>query len=143
MNVQPINAEVSRWRSWPWLLALVAFAFVASAYWYARSHPAAAFKGLVTEGALVSVTLTGGQVYYGTVLQSDPAFIQLGSVYYVQATTDAEGRPANRLVRRDRNDWHGPLWMVVPLERVQLLEQVGSGSRLAALMAEEQAAAAR
>lgn len=125
MNVQPISREVSRRRFWPLLLAVIIMGLVAGLAWGARINQPTAFNGMVLPGHLVSVSLTNGQVYYGSVLRSAPEFIQLTNVHYVQA---------NRLVRRDQNDWHGPEWMVVPIDRIQMIEQIGEQSRLAKMI---------
>lgn len=44
----------------------------------------------------------------------------------------------NRLVNRQKADWHGPDWMSIPMEKVMFIEAVGARSRLAQLIGSDQ-----
>ncbi|RTL42112.1 MAG: hypothetical protein EKK53_12525 [Burkholderiales bacterium] len=90
------------------------------------------------DGAWVAVTLVSGPVYYGRAVLTSPRQLTLDQVYYVQAEVDGQGVPrGNRLVRRERNDWHAPSRMAIPAERIAMVEPVGAGSRLMQLIQQE------
>jgi len=91
-------------------------------------------------GRLVSVQLVNGQVYYGTLLESRPGFVRLGEIYYTQAYTMPNGQPGNRVVNRQKTDWHGPETQLIPVEKILMLEVVGPQSQLAKLIAQDKAA---
>ena len=89
-------------------------------------------------GTLHSVLLTNGQVYYGTLDRIDTHDVVLTHVFYVQVTTDAKtNERANKLVDRMANDWHGPLSMTIPIDKIVFIEVVGSDSTVTKLIAEE------
>lgn len=90
------------------------------------------------DGAWVAVTLVSGPVYYGRAVGSSPRQLTLDQVYYVQSEVDAQGVPrGNRLVRRERNDWHAPARMAIPVDRIAMVEPVGAGSRLLQLIQQD------
>ena len=97
-----------------------------------------------TAGRLCSVMLSNGQVYYGTLTEAAPRYVLLSDVYYVQvqATEGPGGQPANRLVSRRKNDWHGPETMTIPIDKVLMLETVGAQSAVAQLIQRDRAASA-
>lgn len=128
----------------PWFvmgtLLLVVQLAQAWALW-GRDEPGGPLGG-VQRGALCSVMLGNGQVYYGDFVQADARHLRIENVYYVQTTPDpATGQPANRLVSRRKADWHAPQWMSIPLDKVVMVEAVGEGSRLAELVAQDRKAA--
>jgi hypothetical protein len=90
-------------------------------------------------GGLYSVQLVNGQMFYGTLLESRPGVIKLGDVYYTQPYTQPNGQPGNRVVSRKKNDWHGPEWQLIPVERILQMEAVGAKSQLAVLIAQDRA----
>ncbi len=92
--------------------------------------------------ALVAVSLANGPVYYGRLVEANSGFVKLDGVYYVQSFTNpANNQMENRVVNRAKTDWHGPSWMLIPRDRISLIEDVGASSRLAQLIAQEQQAA--
>jgi hypothetical protein len=96
----------------------------------------------VTPGDLISVTLVNGQVYYGNLARIDAHHISLDDVYYVQTAVDtATNQRSNRLVSRKRTDWHAPLRMTIPADKLLLVEQVGPGSQLVQLMEQDRRSA--
>lgn len=106
----------------------------------ARNGDAAVLQG-IAPGRLCSVLLTNGQVYYGRLVQAGVQQVQVAEVYYVQSAVDPQTHePGNRLVNRRRNDWHAPESMVIPRDKVVLVEAVGAQSRLAKLIEQDQAA---
>ena len=85
-------------------------------------------------GSLTSVALVNGQIYYGLLQETQPGYIRLSNVYYVQSIVLADGRHENKLVNRQTNDWHAPQAMLIPIDKVVLLETVGSDSQVATLI---------
>jgi hypothetical protein len=100
----------------------------------------AAVLALGKPGELVTVMLVNSQIYYGTLLESTPAYVKLGDVYYTQSFVQPNGQQANRVVSRKKNDWHGPEWQVIPAEKILFVERVGADSQLARLIAQDQTA---
>lgn len=95
----------------------------------------------ITAGALCGVMLVNGQVYYGDCVDSGPGYITLRDVYYVQVVpAQPGGQPGNRLVSRRKADWHAPLQMSIPADKVLLIETVGPTSRLAELVKQDRQA---
>ncbi len=93
--------------------------------------------GLGPIGALHSVLLTNNQVYYGTLEKVAPGYIVLTRVFYVQVVTDPQTKErANKLVERATTDWHAPLSMTIPIDKIQFAEIVGSASNVAKLIAQ-------
>lgn len=90
---------------------------------------------------LCSVTLQNGQIYYGTLVDAKEGYVKLIDVYYVQSINQPNGGVMNRLVNRQKNDWHGPRWMSIPTDRILFLEQVGPKSQLADLVERDKASA--
>ena len=93
--------------------------------------------GLGPVGTLHSALLTNGQVYYGTLEQVGRNYIVLSRVFYVQTIVDDKtGARSNKLVERGATDWHGPLSMSIPLDKIMFVEVVGPGSTVAKVIAE-------
>ena len=90
-------------------------------------------------GSLSSVTLSNGQVFFGTLDAVNPDSIVLDDVYYVTTSADQQNNRQNRLVSREREDWHGPRRMWLPREKILLLEDVGPDSQVAKLIAQAEA----
>lgn len=90
--------------------------------------------GSIPTGGLTSISLVNGQVYYGIVQEIEPSFIKLSNVYYVQSSVQPNGQRDNKLVNRQKNDWHGPQWLLVPIDKVVMLEAVGPDSPVAKLI---------
>lgn len=126
-----------------WWLGLTACVAVMQAVvvWQVVARPAAVPP--VPSGTLVAVTLTNGAIFYGRTEATASGHLRLGDVYYVESVAGPNGQRDNRLVNRQRNDWHAPDWMAIPAERIQSVEAIGAGSRLATLMAEDKKATPR
>ncbi len=89
-------------------------------------------------GSLYGVTLVNGGIFYGRLVEAPPGYIKLADVYYIESSVvDKSGRVDNHLVSRQKNDWHGPEWMAIPVEKVLLMEEVGTQSRLAKLIEQD------
>jgi hypothetical protein len=112
-------------------MALVIGALIAAALLWIASRPQGATVPAGPAGSLHSVMLTNGQVYYGKLEEAGRGYVTLTDVYYVTVLTDPQGNRQNRLLSRQRADWHAPLKMIIPLEKVVMLEQVGPDSTVA------------
>jgi hypothetical protein len=89
-------------------------------------------------GTPISVLLVNGQIYYGELVDQSASHLRLTNVYYVQTvSSQSAAQPNNQLVNRSKTDWHGPLWMTIPADKILLVEGIGPNSRLAELIAQE------
>ena len=134
-------APATGWRSSAALLltgvaaaALVALALLS---WRQAATPAYSPGAL---GVRYGVQLQNGQMFYGLLREMGPHHLQLEDVYYVQPFTTPQGVQGNRVVSRQKADWHGPQSMTVPLDRVVTIEPVGGASQLAKLIEQDKAA---
>ncbi|MHB8348266.1 MAG: hypothetical protein ACYDHM_14060 [Acidiferrobacterales bacterium] len=92
----------------------------------------------LTRGALCSVLLVNGRMYYGSLVEAGNGFIRLKDVYYVRAVSGGSGAASNNeLVNSRIADWDGPEWLVIPQDKVIMLEKVGANSQVAKLIAED------
>jgi len=114
------------------LLALIAIALLWQAF---KPQGVALTAGPI--GTLHSVILTNQQVYYGKLEDIGRGSVTLSDVHYVITVQDQQGNRNNRLVNRRTNDWHGPTRMVVPVDKIIMLEQVGPDSTVARGFADE------
>jgi hypothetical protein len=113
------------------LMALLIGLLIAGALLWIAVKPQGATVAAGPAGALHSVMLTNGQVYYGKLEEIGRGYVTLSDVYYVSVLTDPQGNRQNRLMNRQRSDWHAPLKMTIPIEKVVMLEQVGPESTVA------------
>lgn len=141
LAVRPAAAPAAAWKSWQVMAALLigliaAAALAASAAFdWSRGSERAVSPGPL--GALYSVQLVNGQVYYGILQEVKPAYIRLGDVYYIQSYQQPNGQPGNRVVSRRKNDWHGPESQTIPTDKILTLDVVGPQSQLAKLIQQD------
>ena len=131
---------MSRHVSWilTFVLAILASAQSVQAWasWQ-QSHASPAIAA-IAPGTVCSVMLTNGQIYYGVYDGSAGGNVRLQDVYYVQSFVDpGTHQQNNHLVSRQKADWHAPDWMLIPQDKVLLLEGVGKASRLVQLMEQD------
>lgn len=133
-------------RPWVAAVALGLFALLTLAQllqaWHTMRVDAVQLRGLrsAAAGSLCSVLLVSGVIYYGTLDEADGGFVKLSNVYYVRSGTQANGvAGGNELMSRRKVDWHGPEWMLIPLEKIVFVEKVGAKSQVATLIAADQA----
>lgn len=120
------------------LVAILALSQAVQAWsaWQGRGGNQSLSPGMT--GSLFGVTLVTGGIYYGRLVEAAPGYIKLADVYYIEGSvTDKSGRVDNHLVNRQKNDWHGPEWMAIPVDKILLMEQVGAQSRLAKLIEQD------
>jgi hypothetical protein len=86
-----------------------------------------------------AVLLDTGLVYYGKITGLDTDYPILRDVYYVQQTTDPQTKQVNTVLIRRGNEWHGPTMTVLNSRHIVLVEPVGANSKVAQLIAQEQA----
>jgi len=113
--------------------------------WAAWQRDATGVASAISTGALCSVQLLNGQVYYGELVSNNARQVTLRDVYYVQTAVDPNtNQPAgNRLVNRRKADWHAPTLTTIPADKILMIEMVDPESRLAKLVAEDRAAGAK
>src|SRR5258708_7036933 len=101
-----------------WALAVVGLAIAVALFLPALTAPAA-FAPAGPAGSLQTVTLTNGQVYFGKLKSVERTGIVLTGVYYALTTTDPQTQQrTTKLVSRQAADWHGPVDMAIPLDRI-------------------------
>lgn len=129
------------WRSGAALLvaAVAAAALVALALFFWRQGAGPGYSPGAL-GVRYGVQLQNGQMFYGLLREMGPRHLQLEDVYYVQPYTTPQGGQGNRVVSRQKADWHGPQSMTIPLDRVVTIEPVGGASQLAKLIEQDKAA---
>jgi hypothetical protein len=86
-----------------------------------------------------AVLLDTGLVYYGKISGLDTDYPTLRDVYYVQQSTDPQTKQVNNILIRRGNEWHGPSMTVLNSKHIVLVEPVGPTSKVAQLIAAEQA----
>jgi hypothetical protein len=137
-------ATVPRWQGATLLVlaavAAIALAVLAAAAWLQQVRPVLQ-PG--PAGAWYAVQLQNGQMFYGVLRAAGPSQLELADVYYVQAFTQPDGRSGNRVVSRQKNDWHGPATLVIPADRIVTVEAIGAESQLARLIAQDQGRAGK
>jgi len=63
----------------------------------------------------------------------------LSQVFYVQVTADEKiGERTNKLIERRTNDWHAPSRMTIPTDKIVFIEEVGTDSQVAKLIAQSE-----
>ncbi len=123
-------------RAWAAVAAVLIGVVIAGSLAVQTFRTETADLGVGPVGALHSVMLTNGQVYYGRLRAITHDAVVLGDVFYVQAADPKTGERMNRLVSRQQNDWHAPTRMSVPLDKIEFVEVVGEDSAVAKLIAE-------
>lgn len=135
----PVVSARARPPGWTLLLGALAvaalLALAGAAWWQQVRVPFA--PG--TAGATYAVQLQNGQMFYGVLRRQERGYLELADVYYVQPYTLPDGQPGNRVVSRQKNDWHGPTTLSVPIERIVYVEAMGPESPLARLIAQDKA----
>lgn len=124
------------------LLGLVVAGALAVQTWLQWRKDAGAVFDAGPLGGLYSVQLLNGQIYYGKLMEVQAGYVRLGEVYYIQSFTQPNGQAGNRVVNRQKNDWHGPLWQSIPVDKIVFMEAVGPQSQLAKLIQQEKGSAA-
>ena len=130
-------ADTRSWSGIPrWLVAALVVLALAALALYLIFRGEHGF-GLDGRHGLHSVQLVNSQIYFGQLEHAGGDYVVLTDVFYVQALTDSSShQTVNKLVRRVQSDWHGPVRMIIPKDKILLIEEVGPTSRVAQLIAE-------
>ena len=93
-------------------------------------------------GSIQAVTLVNGQVFFGTLRKTTPGAVTLGDVFGLAVNVDQQSNQRTaQIVRRRTANVHGPVDMVIPTEKILMIESVGKGSAVANAIANMDAAA--
>jgi hypothetical protein len=93
-------------------------------------------------GSIQAVTLVNGQVFFGTLRRTTPGAVMLGDVFGLAVNVDQQNNQRTaQVIRRRTAAVHGPVDMVIPTEKILLIESVGKGSAVANAIASLDAAA--
>jgi hypothetical protein len=85
-----------------------------------------------------AVLLDTGLVYYGKISGLDTAYPVLRDVYYIQQSTDPQSKQVSNVLIRRGNEFHGPSMTVLNVRHIVMVEPVGTNSKVAQLIAEQQ-----
>jgi hypothetical protein len=92
-------------------------------------------KGPEITTPYAAVLLDTGQLYYGKLVNTGSKFPELTDVYYIQSQANQETKAVTSvLVRRGKNEWHGPDRMFLNERHIVLIEPVGTTSKVAHLI---------
>ena len=128
-------------------LLLVIAGTVAGALWFTALRTPAPAPGYFAPAGPVTtiqaVTLTSGQVFFGTLRQTAASGIVLAEVFEGQPVIDPQTKErATRLVARRTANWHAPVDMAIPLDKILFTESIGRDSLVAKEIARITAATA-
>ena len=108
---------------------LAAGLLIAAAVFFRVSQAPPTFQPVGAVGSLQTVTLTNGGVYFGRMTSVAHDSVVLSDVYEaITSTNPATKQQVTRLVSRRQADWHGPLDMTIPDDRILFIETIGPGS---------------
>jgi hypothetical protein len=112
-----------------WLALLVATIGVAGLLLIARGLTMRPSPIPDKVGSLLAVTLTNGTVYFGRLTAEPSGSIVLTGVFQAVTRINQQTKQQTaQLVARKTNDWHGPLDMTIPLDRILIAETVDPAS---------------
>jgi hypothetical protein len=118
-----------------WAIAVAGLAIAAALFMQALHGPAG-FRPAGPIGSLQTVTLSNGQVYFGRLQSVEHGTVVLSGVFDAVTTTDPKTEQrTTKLVSRRAADWHGPLDMAIPADRIMFTETIGPDSIVGKAMA--------
>ena len=128
----------------PWALAWASFGVGLVSFASVGCRSAVTKTGVPSfDTQYQAVLLDTGLVYYGKISGLDTDYPIMRDVYYVQQTTDPQTKQVNSVLIRRGNEWHGPTMTVLNARHIVLVEPVGANSKVAQLIAQEQAKQAK
>jgi len=128
----------------PWALAWASFGVGLVSFASVGCRSAVTKTGVPSfDTQYQAVLLDTGLVYYGKISGLDTDYPIMRDVYYVQQTTDPQTKQVNSVLMRRGNEWHGPTMTVLNARHIVLVEPVGANSKVAQLIAQEQAKQAK
>ena len=82
--------------------------------------------------SIQAVTLTSGQIYFGTLRAVTGSDLVLIDVFEIRTTTNPQNNERTvQLVPRRGSNWHAPVDMAIPFDKIQFTESVGRDSAAA------------
>jgi len=128
----------------PWALAWASFGVGLVSFASVGCRSAVTKTGVPSfDTQYQAVLLDTGLVYYGKISGLDTDYPIMRDVYYVQQTTDPQTKQVNSVLIRRGNEWHGPTMTVLNARHIVLVEPVGANSKVAQLIAQEEAKQAK
>lgn len=128
----------------PWALAWASFGVGLVSFASVGCRSAVTKTGVPSfDTQYQAVLLDTGLVYYGKISGLDTDYPIMRDVYYVQQTTDPQTKQVNSVLIRRGDEWHGPTMTVLNARHIVLVEPVGANSKVAQLIAQEQAKQAK
>ena len=126
-------------------LSLAIATAVAGALWVMALRPLPPepvhFRPAAGLNSIQAVTLTSGEIFFGTLRSVNDSELVLVDVFEIQTTTDLKTQErVVQLVRRRANNWHAPVDLAIPTERIRFTESVGKDSLAAKQIAQPAAA---
>ncbi len=91
---------------------------------------------LIDSNLYYAVLLSNNSVYFGKLEGLNSDYPTLRDVYYVQSVANPETRAASNILVKRGKEWHGPDRMIINRTSIVFVEPVGSGSKVAQLIAE-------
>jgi hypothetical protein len=83
-----------------------------------------------------AVLLSNGSVYFGKLEGFGTPTPVLRDVYYVQSSTNPDTKQVNSVLVKRGKEWHAPDRMILNEKSIVFVEPVGTGSKVAQLIAE-------
>jgi hypothetical protein len=128
-------------------LSLAVGAAIAGALWMIALRPpapeAAHFRPGAPVNSIQAVTLTSGQIYFGTLRDVTGSDLVLIDVFEIRTTPNPQTNERNvQLVPRRGGNWHAPVDMAIPFDKIEFTESVGRDSAAAKQIAAASAAQA-
>jgi len=116
------------------VIALVVLVLAGGILLYTRSKS----KGLVFDTPYQAVLLINGSVYFGKLEGYGTETPVLRDVYYVQTGTNPETKQTTNVLVKRGKELHGPDRMYLNPRQIILVEPVGTNSKVAQLIQENQ-----
>lgn len=114
-------------------LSFVGLALLATGCQRAPATPADA---AIDPNKYYAVLLNNNSVYFGKLEGLGSEFPVLHDVYYVQSNVNQETKQVNNVLVKRGKEWHGPDRMIISDKSIVFVEPVGTGSKVAQLIAE-------
>ena len=86
--------------------------------------------------------LANGQVFFGRLEESGPAYVLVSDVFYVQSQVvqqDKDKREVRNILIKRGNEWHGPDRMYINTSQLAVIEPVNANSKVAQLIKDAKA----
>ena len=115
------------------LMVAVALTSGAIGYEFSKLRPR---RPIETTTPYQAVLLSNGSAYFGKLEGLGTSYPVLRDVYYVQSVQNPQTKQVSNILVKRGNEWHQPDRMILNANMIVFVEPVGSGSRVARLIAE-------